>query len=91
MIAPTERHPTRETLRHLHPREVVDAAIRVANLDREREREIRDVREGMTRVDCQRREDRKHFRLEELIDRVPLTRGQLGHSDEPNSLLVQRG
>src|SRR5262249_55626390 len=65
-------------------------AIRIANLDRQRERQVRDVWEGVTRVDCKWREDRENLGLEELIDRVPLTRRQVGHPNEPNALLVQR-
>ena len=85
VIAATERHPARKALRHLHAREVVDAAIGIANLDGEREREVRDVRKRMPRIDRQRRQDRKHLGLEELIDGVPLARRQVGHAHEPDA------
>ena len=59
------REPAREDRRHLHAREAVLARAGVADDDREREREARDVREGMGRIDRERRQDREDLLVEE--------------------------
>ena len=86
----SERHPAREALRHLHAREVLGSRRGVADLDRERQREVRDVREWVRRVDGERRQHREDLRLEELVDDRPLGRRQVAHADEPNAVRRER-
>src|SRR5438046_1657372 len=87
VIRPPEHgNPSRKTLRHFHSREVILSGFRVPNLDREREREVRDIRKRVTRIDRERRQDRKNLRLEVLVDCAPLAGAQVGHSDEPNTV-----
>src|SRR5205823_7912203 len=80
------RYPPRKTFRHLHAGEVILASLRVADLDGKRERQVRDVGEGMPRVDGERRQHREHLRLEVLVDRAPLSRRQVGNADEANAV-----
>src|SRR5689334_10038106 len=87
--ATDDGHPSRKALWHLDAREVHHIALRIADLDGEREREVRDVWEWVTRIDGERREHGKDLRLEELVHRAPLTRGQVGHLDESNAVLPQ--
>src|SRR5262245_61236026 len=91
MIAAPERDPSRKTLRHLHSREVIDPAIRIPYLDRQRQRKVRDVREWVTRIDGKRSQDRKHLRLEEHVHRIPLGGRELVHRNQPDPLVIERG
>src|SRR6476469_7081640 len=60
-------HEAGEVGRHLDPREVLLAGARVADEDRQGEREPGDVGERVRRVDGQRRQDREDALLEELL------------------------
>src|SRR5688500_4679546 len=90
MVPATELDPPRKTAWHFHTREMIDPAVRVTDLYREREREVRDVREGMAGIDRQRREHREHFRLEEHVHGIPLGGRQFLHANEADSLLLER-
>ena len=57
-------HETRQQGRHLDAREALLAGRRVAYDDGEVERQVRDVREGMRRIDREWRQHRKDARLE---------------------------
>ena len=59
---------------------------RVANLHRERQRQVGDVRERVPGIDGERREHREDLRLEVLVDRAPLARRQLAHVDEAHAV-----
>ena len=74
LVRPPERDPPRKAARHLHAREVILVRVRIANLHREREREIRDVRKGVPGIDRERREHRIHLLLEILIEPLQLAR-----------------
>jgi hypothetical protein len=69
---------------------VLGPAVGIAQLDRQRQRQVRDVRERVPRIHRQRREDREHLRLEELVDRHPLRRRQLGHPGDRDAVLGER-
>ena len=86
---PFTRHPARQTLRHFDAREVDRPALRIANLDRERQREIRDVRERVAGIDGERREHRKDLRLEVLVDLAPFTRCEIADGDQSNAVRCQ--
>ena len=55
--------------RHLDAREAVLALVRVAHGDRQRQRQVADVREGMRRVDRERRQDREDL-VEEALPQL---------------------
>jgi hypothetical protein len=69
---------------------VIDAALRVVKLHSESERKIRDVRERVTWLDCERCENRKNLGLEKLVNRLPLGGGEIVHSNESDSVLLER-
>src|SRR5258708_3640454 len=63
-----QRDEAREDGRHLDSREMLLLALWVADQNRQVQREMRDVREGMAGIDGQRRQHRK--------DLLPANRGQ---------------
>ena len=65
-----QRHPARQDLGHLDPREPL-LAVGAAQHHGQREAEVRDVRERMARIDRERREHRKHVGLEIARRRAP--------------------
>ena len=85
VLAPRDRHPARQRLRHFHAREVVEPALGVAQLDRQREREVRDVRDRVPWIDRERRQDGIHLRVEEGVERPALLRRQLSDGHEPHA------
>ncbi len=60
----------RQDLRHLDPGEAALAGLRVAQADRDRQAQGRDVRERMTRIDRERRQDREDLVEEPLAERL---------------------
>ena len=77
----------RQDLRHLDPGEATFPGLRVAQTDRDRKAQRRDVREGMTRVDRERRQDR-----EDLVEEAPPERLMvLGDSRVVDQLDALRG
>ena len=64
----------RQDLRHLDPREAALARLRVAQPDRDRQAQRRDVRERVARIDRERREDREDLVEEALAERVVVLR-----------------
>ena len=75
-VGARERHPAGQDLRHLHPRETLLALV-VPEHDRERDAQVRDVGEGMGRVDGQRRQDRIDLLLEVAREVLGVHRGEL--------------
>ena len=57
---------TRQERRDLHAREAMDAGVVVAHHEREVERQVRDVREGVRGVDRERRQHREDLLVEQL-------------------------
>jgi hypothetical protein len=86
---PLHRHPARETARHLHAREAYGAPFWVAHLGGDRQRQIGDVRERMTGIDGERRENGKDLRLEVLVDGPPLDRRQIIDCEESHAVRRQ--
>ena len=64
----------RQDLGDLDPREAALAALRVAQSDRDRQAQRRDVRERMARVDRERREDGEDLLEEPLAERLVVLR-----------------
>ena len=64
----------RQDLRHLDPGEHALAGLRVAQPDRDRQAERRDVRERVAGVDRERREDREDLVEEALAERLVVLR-----------------
>ena len=62
-------HEARQHRRHLEPRELLPPGPRVADADREVQRQPRDVREGVRGVDGERHQHREHLALEVLGQR----------------------
>ena len=79
----------RQDWRHLDPREAALAGLRVAQADRERQRQRRDVRERVARIDRERRQDREDLVEEALAQRV-VALGDRRVVDELDALLGER-
>ena len=79
----------RQDLRHLDPGEAALAGLRVAQPDRDRQAERRDVRERMARIDRERRQDREDLVEEALAERVVVL-GDRGVVDELDPLGGER-
>ena len=63
--------------RHLDPREPLLVALRIADHDRKVQRQVRDVWEGMARVDRQGSEHRKDLLAEDCVELAQLFLGHL--------------
>ncbi len=81
----------RQQRRHLDPGEVLLARGRVGHDDRQVERQPRDVRERVRRVDGERREHREDLLAEELVQALLLARLELVPVDERDALRGERG
>ena len=64
----------RQDLRDLDPREAALAGLRIAQADRDRQAERRDVRERVARIDRERRQDREDLVEEALAERLVVLR-----------------
>ena len=84
------RHPARQALGDLHARESHAAGHRVAQLHREREREVADVRERVPRVDGERRQHGIHLRIEVRVDPQTLLVIELVDCDESHTNAPQQ-
>ena len=80
-----------ERRRHLDPREVLGAGLRVAYDDREVERQPGDVGERVGGVDGEGRQDREDPVLEELLADLLLLAVELGPPDDLDAVLAQLG
>ena len=92
-VAPPTRHAqeAREEGRSLDPREAASATRGVADDDREIQRQVGDVREGMSRIDRQGCQHRIHALVEDLPQLLTLRLLQvLPVQDLDSSLLEQR-
>ncbi len=78
-------------LRHLHAREGLQPADRVAHEHAEREREVRDVGERPPEADGQRRQHREDLAGEALVEHLPLRLGDLVVADDADAVLGQPG
>ena len=86
-----DRHEARQhLLRHLHAREGLDPADRVADDDAERQREVGDVGERPPEADRQRRQHREDLAAEALVERLALLRADLVDADDADAVLGQR-
>ncbi len=87
-----DRDEARQRRRNLHPSEVqLDAlARRLLELDREREREIRDVRERMPAVDRERREHREDGLIESFREGGLRLVVELAHVHQADSFALER-
>ena len=74
---------------HLDPGEAALAGLRVAQPDRDRQAERRDVRERMAGVDRERREDREDLVEEALAERLVVLRDR-GVVDDLDALGGER-
>ena len=70
--AASDREEARQAFRDLDPRESLLAGLGLADEDGEAEREGRDVRERLSRADCERRQHREDLALEELFQFLEL-------------------
>ena len=85
-----ERHEPAEDRRHLHPREVLLAGLRVAHQHGEVEREPGDVGERVGGVDRQRRQHREDPLLEQPLAELLLLAVEVVPADQLDALLRQR-
>jgi hypothetical protein len=91
-LAVADRHEARQhLLRHLHARERLQPADRVAHDDAEREREVGDVGERPSQPDRQRRQDREDLAAEALVERRSLLVRDVADADDPDPVLGQLG
>ncbi len=79
----------RQDLRDLDPGEAALAGLRIAQADRDRQAERRDVRERVARIDRQRRQDREDLVEEALAERLVVL-GDRGVVDELDALGGER-
>jgi hypothetical protein len=76
-------------LRHLHAREQLGVALRVAEPDAEAQREVRDVGERPPRSDCQRCQDGEDLLFEDAVYRGALLLRAGRDVDDPDLVLGQ--
>jgi hypothetical protein len=91
MMLALERHPARQALRNLHARKVLARPCIVVHLDGEGQRQVRDVREWMPRIDRQRREHREHLRLEVRVECRALVRRHVLDRHDPHAGGIEPG
>ena len=90
-LAVGQRDEAGEQRRHLHPCEPLVTARRVAHGDREVERQVRDVREGVRGVDRERGEHREDRVDEHLLEVRAVVDGQVVPVGEADAFVVERG
>ncbi len=91
LVRRRERHPARQDLGHLHPRETL-LAVRASQHHGEREAEVRDVREGMAGIDRERRQYRKDVAVEIRVDMRAVHRREIVDAlMDREALLRKRG
>ena len=73
----TEVEEAREALGDLHARETLLAGVGILGEDRKREREPRDVGEGLSRADRERREHRVDLAFEPTLELLQLLRAEV--------------
>ena len=86
-----ERDEAGEQRRHLHPREALVAARRVADGDREVERQVRDVGERVRGVDGERGEHREDRLGEHLLELGAVVVGEVVPVGEADAGVLERG
>ena len=90
-LAVGQRDEAGEQRRHLHPREALVAARRVAHGDREVQRQVGDVGERVRGVDRQRREHREDRVDEQLLEVGPVVGGEVVPVGEADAGVLERG
>ena len=75
------RHPARKRLRSSDARNVLDTALRIVKLHRKSQGKIRDVGERVTGSTA-RGVSPENLSLEKLVDRLPLGRREIVHSNQ---------
>ncbi len=78
-----------QLLRNLDPGEDLVVLLGVVQSDDQREREVRDVREGATAADHKRRQDGEHLPLEQVCELLALLVGCLVRRDDANPAFGQ--
>ena len=78
VAAPGDRHPARQRLGDFDAREPILRAVRMPEFDRERQRQVGDVRKRVSRIDRERCEHGKDLLIEERIDPDALGRVYTG-------------
>ena len=91
LVGAAEWYPAREALRDFDACEMLDAFHRVADLDGKGQRQVGDVRERVSGIDRERRQNRKHLRFKETVDCQPLGRRQIRHRDQFDATRRERG
>ena len=90
-LAVGKRDETRQHRRHLHAREALLVALRIAHDHREVQREVGDVGEGVRRVHSQRREHGEDLLPEDGVELAELLLGHVFAAHEGDSCRGQRG
>ena len=97
---PLERHEDvladlhearQDLLRDLDARKGLGARHRIAQPHSERERQVRDVREGAPGADGERGQHREDLLGEDAVDRLELVALATGAVDDPDAVLGERG
>ena len=101
--SPAERNETGQQRRHLHPRKALFAGAGILDQHRQVERQVRDVREWVPRIDGERRENGEDVLLEDTEQPGPFLfvkvvdareenvgRGQAGHERLLEDLVAAR-
>ena len=88
-LAVGEHEEARQEGRHLDACEALLAGHRVAHHHREVQRQVRDVRERVRRVDRQGGQHREHALVEDGMEVLPVHLGQLVPVADPDAGLVE--
>ncbi len=91
LLAVDRDEPADHLARHLDARDHFLTALRIANERSETEREARDVREGSTDPDRERREHRQHLAAEAILDAGARLGVERVQRDDPDAVLGEPG
>ena len=86
-----QRDEAGQDRRHLHAREALLPALRIAHGDREVERQVRDVWERVSRVDRERGEHREDLLPEDGVELAQLLLAHLIGADDADARFGKRG
>src|ERR1700682_4963686 len=89
VVVLAEGNPAWQALRNLDAGKASNAGCRIVNLNRDRERQVGDVRKWMAGIDGERREHGKNLVFKKLIDPLQFSFVQIAHRDDLDPVRCQ--